>query len=27
LKQQGYLKSDQWEGLEFPAILPSGNSL
>jgi predicted phage terminase large subunit-like protein len=27
LKQQGYLKSDQWEVLEFPAILPSGNPL
>ena len=27
LKQQGYLKSDQWEVLEFPAILPSGRPL
>ena len=27
LKQQGYLKSDQWEVLEFPAILPSGKPL
>ena len=27
LKQQGQLKSDQWEILEFPAILPSGNPL
>jgi predicted phage terminase large subunit-like protein len=27
LRQQGQLKSDQWEILEFPAILPSGNPL
>jgi len=27
LKQQGQLKADQWEVLEFPAILPSGNPL
>jgi predicted phage terminase large subunit-like protein len=27
LKQQGQLKSDQWEVIEFPAILPSGNVL
>lgn len=27
LRQQGQLKSDQWEVLEFPAILPSGNPL
>jgi predicted phage terminase large subunit-like protein len=27
LRQQGLLKSDQWEILEFPAILPSGNPL
>jgi predicted phage terminase large subunit-like protein len=27
LRQQGHLKSDQWEILEFPAILPSGNPL
>ena len=27
LKQQGNLKADQWEVLEFPAILPSGNAL
>ena len=27
LKQQGQLKSDQWEVIEFPAILPSGKPL
>ena len=27
LRQQGQLKSDQWEILEFPAILPSGRPL
>ena len=27
LKMHGQLKSDQWELLEFPAILPSGGSL
>jgi predicted phage terminase large subunit-like protein len=27
LRQQGQLKSDQWEILEFPAILPSGTPL
>lgn len=27
LRQQGNLKADQWELLEFPAILPSGNPL
>ena len=27
LRQQGQLKSDQWEILEFPAILPSGAPL
>ena len=27
LRQQGQLKTDQWELLEFPAILPSGNPL
>ena len=27
LRQQGQLKSDQWEILEFPAILPSGKPL
>ena len=27
LRQQGQLNSDQWEVLEFPAILPSGNPL
>lgn len=27
LRQQGQLKSDQWDILEFPAILPSGNPL
>lgn len=27
LRQQGQLKSDQWEVLEFPAILPSGKPL
>jgi predicted phage terminase large subunit-like protein len=27
LKQQGQLKSDQWEVLEFPAILPSNKPL
>ena len=27
LRQQGQLKSDQWEILEFPAILPSGRAL
>ena len=27
LRQQGQLKTDQWEILEFPAILPSGNPL
>jgi predicted phage terminase large subunit-like protein len=27
LRQQGQLKTDQWEVLEFPAILPSGNPL
>lgn len=27
LRQQGQLKSDQWEILEFPAILPSGKAL
>jgi predicted phage terminase large subunit-like protein len=27
LRQMGQLKSDQWEILEFPAILPSGNPL
>lgn len=27
LKQQGALKADRWEVLEFPAILPSGNPL
>jgi len=27
IHQQGYLKSDQWEVIEFPAILPSGNPL
>jgi predicted phage terminase large subunit-like protein len=27
LKQQGQLKSDQWEVLEFPAILPSNTPL
>jgi hypothetical protein len=27
LRQQGQLKSDQWEVIEFPAILPSGNPL
>jgi predicted phage terminase large subunit-like protein len=27
LKQQGQLKTDQWEVLEFPAILPSGKPL
>ena len=27
LRQQGQLKSDQWEVLEFPAILPSGRAL
>lgn len=27
LRQQGQLKADQWDILEFPAILPSGNPL
>ena len=27
LRQQGNLKADQWELLEFPALLPSGNPL
>ena len=27
IAQQGYLKSDQWEVIEFPAILPSGTPL